>query len=48
MSAQSSLQSVANPAMTEIAQSRLILERGPIGWNQDDYDVLENGVIVAR
>jgi len=21
----------------------LILKRGPIGWNQDDFDVLENG-----
>ena len=26
----------------------LILKRGPIGWNQDDFDVLENGVIVGR
>jgi hypothetical protein len=26
----------------------LILKRAPIGWNQDDYDVLEAGVIVGR
>jgi hypothetical protein len=26
----------------------LILKRAPIGDNQDDYDVLENGVIVSR
>ena len=26
----------------------LILKRGLIGDNQDDYDVLENGVIVGR
>jgi hypothetical protein len=26
----------------------LILKRAPIGWNQDDFDVLENGVIVGR
>ena len=26
----------------------LILKRAPIGWNQDDYDVLENGVVVGR
>jgi hypothetical protein len=25
-----------------------ILKRAPIGWNQDDYDVLEDGVIVGR
>jgi hypothetical protein len=25
----------------------LILKRAPIGWNQDDYDVLEDGVIVG-
>jgi|EndMetStandDraft_3_1072993.scaffolds.fasta_scaffold652771_1 hypothetical protein len=28
--------------------SPLILKRAPIGWNQDDYDVLEEGVIVGR
>jgi hypothetical protein len=28
--------------------STLILRRAPIGWNQDDYDVLEDGVIVGR
>jgi hypothetical protein len=26
----------------------LILKRAPIGDNQDDYDVLENGVVVSR
>jgi hypothetical protein len=26
----------------------LILKRAPIGWDQDDYEVLENGVIVGR
>jgi hypothetical protein len=26
----------------------LILKRAPIGWNQDDFDVIENGVIVGR
>jgi hypothetical protein len=26
----------------------LILKRAPIGDNQDDYDVLENGVVVRR
>jgi hypothetical protein len=26
----------------------LILKRAPIGDNQDDYDVLENGVVVGR
>jgi hypothetical protein len=28
--------------------SALVLKRAPIGWNQDDYDVLEDGVIVGR
>ena len=28
--------------------SPLILKRAPIGWNQDDFDVLEDGVIVGR
>ena len=28
--------------------TELILKRGPIGWNQDDCDVLEDGVIVGR
>jgi hypothetical protein len=27
---------------------QLILKRAPIGWNQDDCDVLEDGVIVGR
>jgi hypothetical protein len=26
----------------------LILKRAPVGDNQDDYDVLENGVVVGR
>jgi hypothetical protein len=26
----------------------LILKRAPIGDNQNDYDVLENGVVVGR
>ena len=26
----------------------LILKRAPIGWNQDDFDVLENGKIIGR
>jgi hypothetical protein len=26
----------------------LTLKRAPIGWKEDDYDVLENGVIVGR
>jgi hypothetical protein len=26
----------------------LILKRAPIGWSQDDYDMLEDGVIVGR
>jgi hypothetical protein len=26
----------------------LILKRAPIGWDQGDYEVLENGVIVGR
>jgi hypothetical protein len=28
--------------------SPLILKRAPLGWNQEDYDVLEDGVIVGR
>jgi hypothetical protein len=28
--------------------TQLILKRAPIGWNQDDFDVLENGKIVGR
>jgi hypothetical protein len=28
--------------------SPLILKRAPIGWNQDDFDVVEEGVIVGR
>ena len=30
------------------AMTGLVLKRAPIGWNQDDFDVLENGVIVGR
>jgi hypothetical protein len=26
----------------------LILKHAPIGWNQDDFDVVETGVIVGR
>jgi hypothetical protein len=26
----------------------LILRRAPIGWNEDDFDVLEDGVIVGH
>jgi hypothetical protein len=26
----------------------LILKRAPVGWNQNDYDVVEDGVIVGR
>ena len=28
--------------------SRLILKRAPIGWNQDDYDVVCDGILVGR
>jgi hypothetical protein len=28
--------------------SALILKRGPIGWNQNDYDVLADGAVVGR
>jgi hypothetical protein len=28
--------------------SPLILKRAPVGDNQDDYSVLENGVVVGR
>jgi hypothetical protein len=28
--------------------TQLILKRAPIGWNPDDYSVIENGVIVGR
>ena len=28
--------------------STLILMRAPIGWNQDDFDVLEDGKIIGR
>jgi hypothetical protein len=30
------------------AMSPLVLKRAPIGWNQDDFDVLEDGLIVGR
>jgi hypothetical protein len=26
----------------------LILKRAPVGWNQEDFDVVEDGVIVGR
>ena len=28
--------------------SSLILKRAPIDWNQEDYEVLEDGVVVGR
>jgi hypothetical protein len=28
--------------------SSRILRRAPIGWNEDDFDVLENGKIIGR
>jgi hypothetical protein len=28
--------------------SPLILKRAPIGWGQNDYDVMEDGMIVGR
>jgi hypothetical protein len=28
--------------------SRLILKRAPIGWNQDDYDVVFDRILVGR
>ena len=28
--------------------STLVLKRAPIGWSQNDYDVVEDGVIVGR
>jgi hypothetical protein len=28
--------------------TRLILKRAAIGWNQEDYEVLEDGVVVGR
>jgi hypothetical protein len=27
---------------------QLVLKRAPIGWDQDDYDVVEDGVVVGR
>jgi hypothetical protein len=27
---------------------QLMLKRAPIGWNQEHYDVLEDGVVVGR
>jgi hypothetical protein len=27
---------------------QLILKRAPIGWNEDDFDVVGDGVIVGR
>jgi len=26
----------------------LILKRAPTGWNQEDYEVLEDGVVIGR
>jgi hypothetical protein len=28
--------------------TQLVLKRAPIGWNQEHYDVLEDGVVVGR
>jgi hypothetical protein len=33
---------------TRSEMGQLILKRAPIGWNQDDFDVLEDGIIVGR
>jgi hypothetical protein len=30
------------------AMTGLVLKRAPIGWSQDDFDVVEAGVIVGR
>ena len=38
----------AIPLAKSLVTSSLILKRAPIGWNQDDFDVLENGKIVGR
>src|SRR5262249_53827676 len=38
----------AATATTTAQMSSLILKRVPIGWNQEDYEVLEDGVIVGR
>jgi hypothetical protein len=35
-------------AWTTIDDPIADLKRAPIGWSQDDYDVVENGVIVGR
>jgi hypothetical protein len=35
--------------MTKAEQaSQLIFKRAPIGWNDDDYDVLADGKLVGR
>src|SRR5262245_14603133 len=36
------------PGQAGAPMSPLILKRAPIGDNQDDYDALENGVVVGR
>jgi hypothetical protein len=38
----------ASRGRLEVAERALIPKRAPIGDNQDDYDVLENGVVVGR
>jgi hypothetical protein len=43
----------ATPEATEAATTAaemfpLILKRAPIGWNQEDYDVLEDGVVIGH
>ena len=34
--------------MTDAQLSSLILKRSPIDWNQEDYEVLEDSVVVGR
>jgi len=34
--------------LEESTRAPLILKRAPIGWNEDDFDVVENGIIVGR
>jgi len=42
------LRLVATRVAESLVMSPLILKRAPIGWNQNDFDVLENGAIVGR
>jgi hypothetical protein len=34
--------------LQDSTRAPLILKRAPIGWNEDDFDVVENGIIVGR